>query len=131
MVYGYTNAAFHRMRLLAAITGALTPAMVLSGSFTMIGAMSRTGFSLSPLAMLGVLVILTPLMAAITVGMLVFQKLGGGLGAILAVWWKRPLPAMIVSSLVVLLVMPVAFYTTFWLLTFLSMIIVPLLMMAL
>ncbi len=128
MLYGYVNAAAHRMRLFIAVATALTPAMVLSGGFTLVGSVARpAGFDISPLAIISVLVIITPLMAVVSTGMWFFQKLGGGLGALLAVWWKRPLPAMAVSSLAMLIMMPVVFYTTGWILTFMSLIIIPLL----
>jgi hypothetical protein len=113
MLYGYANAAFHRMRLWAAIAAALTPTLVMAGALAIAVPFAISASSdLHPLEVGGLLVSLSPIMALLTFAIWFLQKIGGTLGALLAVWWKRPLPAMIAASLAMLIIMPVVLYST-------------------
>ncbi len=115
MITGYASTAFHRLRLLAAVATALAPTLIMVSTLALLMLDHRRPSVDTELSgIISFLVVCFPVVILLTSGLWFFQKAAGVLGASLAVWWKRPIPVMIVSSFILLIFPPIALIATSW-----------------
>ncbi len=109
IIKGYAEAAFHRLRLLAAVATSLVPTLLIAGSLATLVAWPGRDVDLVDIAILQLSIL--PAVVLLSFGLWFFQKLGSICGAFLAIWWKHPIPAMIAGALAMLILQPVALNT--------------------